>query len=132
MSGFGLRAIFLQSESSNGELWGEQAEPACRFRHRLWHSACILLVVETTDEVTGMFITVVAVLCRLGAAASGSCVEEIVTDSNMTPDMSMMACAVGAQAPLAKWMGEHPIYHTNWRLDRYKCVPGHYEIKGHA
>lgn len=34
-----------------------------------------------------MFITVVAVLCRLGAAASGSCVEEIVTDSNMTPDM---------------------------------------------
>ncbi|MBK3662978.1 hypothetical protein JJE66_17350 [Bradyrhizobium diazoefficiens] len=79
-----------------------------------------------------MFITVVAVLCRLGAAASGTCVEEIVTDSNMTPDMSMMACAVGAQAPLAKWMGEHPIYHNNWRLDRYKCVPGHYEIKGHA
>ena len=32
----------------------------------------------------------------------------------------------------AKWMGEHPIYHANWRLDRYKCVPGHYEIKGHA
>ena len=114
------------------ESWGESAWPACRFRHTLWHSACILLVVETTDEVTGMFITVVAVLCRLGAAASGSCVEEIVTDSNMTPDMSMMACAVGAQAPLAKWMGEHPIYHNNWRLDRYKCVPGHYEIKGHA
>ena len=132
MSGFGLRATFLQSESSNGERWGEQTQPACRFRHRQWHSACILLVVETTDEVIGMFITVVAVLCRLGAAASGSCVEEIVTDSNMTPDMSMMACAVGAQAPLAKWMGEHPIYHTNWRLDRYKCVPGHYEIKGHA
>jgi hypothetical protein len=55
-----------------------------------------------------------------------------VTDSNMTPEISMMQCAVGAQAPLAKWMGEHPIYHANWRLERYKCVPGHYEIKGHA
>ncbi|QOG17611.1 hypothetical protein FOM02_09920 [Bradyrhizobium sp. SEMIA] len=87
---------------------------------------------ETTDEVTGMFVTVVAVLCRLGASATGGCVEEIVTDSNMTPEMSMMQCAVGAQAPLAKWMGEHPIYHANWRLERYKCVPGHYEIKGHA
>ena len=81
-----------------------------------------------------MFITVVAVLCRLGAAASGNCVEEIVTDSNMTPEISLMQCAVGAQAELAKWMGEHPIYHVNWRwrIDRYKCVPGHYEIKGHA
>jgi hypothetical protein len=29
-------------------------------------------------------------------------------------------------------MGEHPIYHANWRLDRYKCVPGRYEVKGHA
>lgn len=79
-----------------------------------------------------MFVTVVAVLCRLSAASSGSCIEEIVTDSNMTPEMSMMQCAIGAQAPLAKWMGEHPIYHANWRLDRYKCVPGRYEIKGHA
>ena len=79
-----------------------------------------------------MFVTVVAVLCRLSAASSGSCIEEIVTDSNMTPEISMMQCAVGAQAPLAKWMGEHPIYHANWRLERFKCVPGHYEIKGHA
>ncbi|MBR0903441.1 hypothetical protein [Bradyrhizobium liaoningense] len=79
-----------------------------------------------------MFVTVVAVLCRLSAASSGSCVEEIVTDSNMTPEISMMQCAISAQAPLAKWMGEHPIYHANWRLERYKCVPGHYEIKGHA
>ena len=79
-----------------------------------------------------MFVTVVAVLCRLSGAAAGSCVEEIVTDSNMTPEISMMQCAVGAQAGLAKWMGEHPIYHLNWRIDRYKCVPGHYEIKGHV
>jgi hypothetical protein len=92
--------------------------------HSRWH--------ETTREVKCMFVTVVAVLCRLSGAAAGSCVEEIVTDSNMTPEISMMQCAVGAQAPLAKWMGEHPIYHTNWRIERYKCVPGHYEIKGHA
>jgi len=46
-----------------------------------------------------MFVTVVAVLCRLSAASSGSCIEEIVTDSNMTPEMSMMQCAIGAQAP---------------------------------
>ena len=79
-----------------------------------------------------MFVTVVAVLCRLGGAATGACVEEIVTDSNMTPEISFMQCAIGAQAPLAKWMDEHPLYHANWRIERYKCVPGHYEIKGHA
>jgi hypothetical protein len=44
----------------------------------------------------------------------------------------MMQCAIGAQAGVAKWMGEHPIYHANWRIERYKCVPGRYEIKGHA
>jgi hypothetical protein len=87
---------------------------------------------ETTEEVNRMFVTVVAVLCRLSGAATGSCVEEIVTDSNMTPEISMTQCAIGAQAGLAKWMGEHPIYHANWRIERYKCVPGHYEIKGHA
>ncbi|MBR0714110.1 hypothetical protein [Bradyrhizobium liaoningense] len=79
-----------------------------------------------------MFVTVVAILCHLGAAAAGDCVEEIVTDSNMTPDITFQECLKGAQAPLAKWMGDHPLYHSNWRIDRYKCVPGHYEIKGRA
>lgn len=79
-----------------------------------------------------MFVTVVAVLCHLGGPASGSCVEEIVTDSNMTPDITFQECMKGAQAPLAKWMGEHPLYHANWRIERYKCVPGHYEIKSRA
>ena len=79
-----------------------------------------------------MFVTVVAVLCHLGGPAAGSCVEEIVTDSNMTPDITFQECMKGAQAPLAKWMGEHPLYHSNWRIERYKCVPGHYEIKGRA
>lgn len=79
-----------------------------------------------------MFVTVVAVLCHLGGPAAGSCVEEIVTDSSMTPDITFQECMKGAQAPLAKWMGEHPLYHSNWRIERYKCVPGHYEIKGQA
>jgi hypothetical protein len=79
-----------------------------------------------------MFVTVVAVLCHLGGVATGSCIEEIVTDSNLTPDITLQQCMVGAQAPLAKWMSEHPIYHANWRIERYKCVPGHYEIKGRA
>ena len=79
-----------------------------------------------------MFVTVVAVLCHLGSLAAGCCVEEIVTDSSMTPEITFQECMKGAQAPLAKWVSEHPIYHSNWRVDRYKCVPGHYEIKGSA
>jgi hypothetical protein len=80
-------------------------------------------------EVRRMFVTVVAVLCQISGVG---CVEEIVTDSNLTPEITFLECAQGAQAPLAKWITEHPIYHANWRLDRYKCVPGRYEIKGRA
>jgi hypothetical protein len=79
-----------------------------------------------------MFVTVVAVLCQINGIAVAGCVEEIVTDSNLTPEITFLECVNGAQAPLAKWISEHPIYHANWRLDRYKCVPGHYEIKGRA
>ena len=79
-----------------------------------------------------MFVTVVAVLCHINGIAVAGCVEEIVTDSNLTPEITFLECAIGAQAPLAKWMSAHPIYHANWRLDRYKCVPGRYEIKGRA
>lgn len=74
-----------------------------------------------------MFTTIVAVLCTL---SSGMCVEEIVTDSNMDPSVTMHGCQIGGQAGIAKWMGEHPLYHAKWRLDRWKCVPGHYEIRG--
>ena len=35
-----------------------------------------------------MFVTVVAVLCHLTGPAAGGCVEEIVTDSNMTPEIT--------------------------------------------
>jgi hypothetical protein len=42
-----------------------------------------------------MFVTVVAVLCHLGGPAADSCVEEIVTDSNMTPDITIQECMKG-------------------------------------
>jgi hypothetical protein len=48
-----------------------------------------------------MFVTVVAVLCHLGGPAAGSCVEEIVTDSSMTPDITFYECMKWAQAPLS-------------------------------
>lgn len=74
-----------------------------------------------------MFTTVVAVLCSL---ISPVCVEEIVTDSSLDEHVDFMSCMMIGQAPIADWMAHHPIYHANWRLDRYKCAPGHYEIKG--
>lgn len=79
-----------------------------------------------------MFVTVVAILCQINGIAIDGCVEEIVTDSNLTPEITFFECAKGAQAPIAKWMSQHPIYRANWRLARYKCVPGPYEIKGRA
>jgi hypothetical protein len=74
-----------------------------------------------------MFVTVVAVLCL----STGLCVEEIVTDSNLEPTLSFSSCLSGAQAPLAKWKGEHPVYRSAaYRIEKYRCVPGHYEIRG--
>jgi hypothetical protein len=76
-----------------------------------------------------VFVTVVVVLCHLLFSV---CVEEIVTDSVMTPEMTFQQCVIGAQGLLALWISEHPAYRTGWRIDRYKCVPGHYEIKRRA
>lgn len=75
-----------------------------------------------------MFITIVAILCSL--TIQGSCVEEIVTDSNMDPDVTFQGCQIYGQAGIAKWMSESPLYHSKWRLDSWKCIPGHYEIRG--
>jgi hypothetical protein len=76
-----------------------------------------------------MLITIVAVLCSL----QGLCVEEIVTDSNLTPELTFQGCLAGAQAPLAAWKEGHPLYHgERWRVSKWKCVPGRYEPAGRA
>ena len=89
-----------------------------------------------------MFVTVVAVLCRLvvadpTASPQGDCtpeearVEEIVTDSSMDERVDFFSCQIGGQQALAQWKNSHPIYRRNdWRIARLKCCPGHYEIKG--
>ncbi|MDR3465601.1 MAG: hypothetical protein P4M07_06625 [Xanthobacteraceae bacterium] len=73
-----------------------------------------------------MFVTVVAVLCSMGKV----CVEEIVTDSSLDTRVTFQSCMIGGQAGLAQWKGEHPVYRSeDWHIERYKCVPGHYEVK---
>lgn len=74
-----------------------------------------------------MFVSVVAVLCSLSSPA---CVEEIVTDSAMDESVSFQSCQIMGQIGVSDWMNKHPIYRSNWRLDRWKCAPGHYEIRG--
>jgi hypothetical protein len=78
-----------------------------------------------------MFVTLIAVLCHTLAGVSGICVEEIVTDSSLS-DITFQQCMIQGQIGIAKWMSEHPIYHANWSLERYKCAPGHYELHGRA
>jgi hypothetical protein len=89
-----------------------------------------------------MFVTVVAVLCKLVVAsptlaADTDCtaeevrVEEIVTDSDRDANVDFFSCQIGSQIGVADWKSHHPIYFKNpWRVSRIKCVPGHYEIKG--
>jgi hypothetical protein len=69
-----------------------------------------------------MFATLVAVLCVVG----GGCVEEVVADSD-TSSITFMSCAIGAQAGIAEWKAQHPIYRNDrWAVSKFKCVPGHY------
>jgi hypothetical protein len=79
-----------------------------------------------------VFVTVVAILCHM-LAGNPVCQEEIVTDSNLTNGLTFMDCTAGAQAPLAKWKSEHPVYRSDaYTIEAYKCVPGHYEPRGRA
>jgi hypothetical protein len=61
------------------------------------------------------------------AGGPGDCVEEIVTDSSQS-NITFQSCMIQGQIGTAKWMSEHPIYHANWTLRRYKCAPHHYEL----
>jgi len=74
-----------------------------------------------------MFVTLVAVLCRVLPGGPGGCVEEIVTDSNQS-NITFQSCMIQGQIGIAKWMSEHPIYRANWTLQRYKCAPSQYQL----
>lgn len=71
------------------------------------------------------FITVLATLCHLTAAGVEGCVQEIITDNTMDATVTMQSCMMG-EAYIAKWMGEHPIYHPDkgWRLAKWGCRIG--------
>lgn len=69
-----------------------------------------------------MFATVIAVLCQLNAPQA--CLEEIVTDQATAQE-----CLTHGQIGIAKWMSEHPLYRSGWRLASYKCALGRYEKK---
>ena len=58
-----------------------------------------------------MFVTLVAVLCHVLPGSSGDCVEEIVTNSNLS-NITFQSCTIQGQIGIAKWMSEHPIYHA--------------------
>ena len=77
-----------------------------------------------------VLVTLVAVLCHALAGAPG-CIDEIVTDSALS-GITLQGCQVQAQIGIAKWMSEHPVYRSGWRLDRYKCVLGPYTPQRHA
>jgi hypothetical protein len=74
-----------------------------------------------------MFVTLVAVLCHALSGGPSDCVEEIVTDSNQS-SITFQSCMMQGQMGIAQWMSKHPVYHANWTLQRYKCVPGHYQL----
>ena len=71
-----------------------------------------------------MLVTLVAVLCN-----SQLCLEKVVTNSDQS-NISMMDCAVHAQAGIAEWLQHGP--YRSWTLQGYKCVLGKYIPKGQA
>ena len=73
-----------------------------------------------------MIVTLVALLCNT-LAGPPLCVEEIVGDAT-----SLQACQLGGAIGIAQWMAGSVKYRANWRLDRFTCVPGKYQIRGRA
>ena len=66
-----------------------------------------------------MFVTLVAVLCHVLPGGSGGCVEEIVTNSNLS-SITFQSCTIQGQIGIVKWMSEHPIYHANGARQTYQ------------
>jgi hypothetical protein len=74
-----------------------------------------------------MFITLVAVVCH-SLAGSPACVEEVVADSDTNKNLTLISCALSAQAVLAQWKAADLTYRgDDYWINRYKCVPGHPE-----
>ena len=70
------------------------------------------------------FVTVLATLCHVVSGSVDACVEEIITDNTLDPTVTMQSCMMG-EAYVAKWIGEHPVYHNNnWRLQKWSCRIG--------
>jgi hypothetical protein len=86
-----------------------------------WHHLCLWELPELGKP------DVRDTCCRSLSCFPGDCVEEIVTNSNLS-SITFQSCTIQGQIGIAKWMSEHPIYHANWTLQRYKCAPGHYEL----
>ena len=68
-----------------------------------------------------MLVTLVALICN-----ASLCMEKVVTDSNIS-GITMASCAMNGQIGIADWLAHGP--YRDWRLERYKCVAGHYEPK---
>lgn len=76
-----------------------------------------------------MFITLLVTLCAIAepgdVSLPESCIQEVVTDSSLAADMSMGACmGIEGQAAAAKFVAEHPLYRTHYRLTRWTCAFG--------
>lgn len=65
-----------------------------------------------------MFITIVAVICHLNGPL---CMEKIVAQG----DLGMQSCMLGEPA-VAEWMNKN---YPDYRLARWKCIPGKYYPK---
>jgi hypothetical protein len=86
-----------------------------------------------------MFVTVVAVMCKLMVAnatlapdrectTEEQAVEEIVTDTSMDERVDFQGCMIHGQIGVAEWKSKHPVYFKDaWRVARIKCAPGHYQ-----
>ena len=52
------------------------------------------------------------------------CHEEVI----MEADGSMQACII-SQPALADWKGHSRFRGPQWRISRWRCIPGHYVVK---
>jgi hypothetical protein len=75
------------------------------------------------------FITLFAVICLAGADMKenpGACVDEVVVDSYLTPDMTFHGCMlVQGQVSAIRFVAAHPLYRSSkWQLKGWKCQIG--------